>query len=482
MENIKVKLNTGNSIKANVTNATNNSSNTDLSNYYTKQQTDARIAAAQPDLTPYALKTEIPDTSDFATKEELENIELTPGPAGAPGTDGVTPHIGENGNWFIGDTDTGTAATGPKGADGTDGFSPTVTTTPIDGGTRVIITDATGDHSFDVMNGTGGNTNPTWVAYSPEEYVLDGVNDTYAMWLDNSRFSTPAAVGSYGMVIAKGQAGTDGTEAKSWIFVGEVLLPNSPIEGKTFVQVKFPLEIDSGGTVDLSNYYNKEQVDEKIAAIPTGGGAAADISYDDTNTNLGSDNPNAPIDTVQKAIEALAEDDIGSQQVQDMIDSTSMDNKSYKSLLNVLLSSPDGSIKNFGIASGTEYLSKEQIIRRLFIEKGGCEVQIDIDITMSDLGITNSSMLPSLFELNNNILTSISINKYIPVSSGWRYEWLSSSALIKFKNYQELKKYFTSHLHYDNATSGLAATTLSGAIDELASKFNSITNAEEVRY
>ena len=46
------------------------------------------------------------------------------GPAGQDGTDGqngVTPHIGDNGNWHIGDTDTGTPARGPAGQDGTDG-------------------------------------------------------------------------------------------------------------------------------------------------------------------------------------------------------------------------------------------------------------------------------------------------------------------------------------------------------------------------
>lgn len=32
------------------------------------------------------------------------------------GYDGITPHIGENGNWFLGDTDTGVKA---KGVDGT---------------------------------------------------------------------------------------------------------------------------------------------------------------------------------------------------------------------------------------------------------------------------------------------------------------------------------------------------------------------------
>lgn len=36
----------------------------------------------------------------------------------ATGADGVTPHIGGNGNWFIGDTDTGVPATGPRGLTG----------------------------------------------------------------------------------------------------------------------------------------------------------------------------------------------------------------------------------------------------------------------------------------------------------------------------------------------------------------------------
>jgi len=43
------------------------------------------------------------------------------GPAGANGADGITPHIGVNGNWFIGATDTGIAATGPAGANGQNG-------------------------------------------------------------------------------------------------------------------------------------------------------------------------------------------------------------------------------------------------------------------------------------------------------------------------------------------------------------------------
>ena len=35
-----------------------------------------------------------------------------PGEPGAAGKDGTTPHIGANGNWYIGDTDTGVSAGG----------------------------------------------------------------------------------------------------------------------------------------------------------------------------------------------------------------------------------------------------------------------------------------------------------------------------------------------------------------------------------
>ena len=44
-----------------------------------------------------------------------------PGTAGAAGKDGVTPHIGDNGNWYIGLTDTGKPSRGAAGANGKDG-------------------------------------------------------------------------------------------------------------------------------------------------------------------------------------------------------------------------------------------------------------------------------------------------------------------------------------------------------------------------
>ena len=40
------------------------------------------------------------------------------GATGEDGADGLTPYIGENGNWWLGDTDTGVSAKGPKGDPG----------------------------------------------------------------------------------------------------------------------------------------------------------------------------------------------------------------------------------------------------------------------------------------------------------------------------------------------------------------------------
>ncbi|GAK36752.1 SclB protein [Bacteroides graminisolvens DSM 19988 = JCM 15093] len=37
------------------------------------------------------------------------------------GRDGLTPHVGTNGNWYIGDKDTGVKAAGKDGLDGKDG-------------------------------------------------------------------------------------------------------------------------------------------------------------------------------------------------------------------------------------------------------------------------------------------------------------------------------------------------------------------------
>ena len=55
------------------------------------------------------------------------------GPAGANGTDGIPPSIGENGNWYLGTTDTGKPSRGEKGDPGATGAEGPAGKTPVKG-------------------------------------------------------------------------------------------------------------------------------------------------------------------------------------------------------------------------------------------------------------------------------------------------------------------------------------------------------------
>lgn len=88
------------------------------------------------------------------------------GADGAPGKDGVTPTIGANGNWYLGDEDTGkpsrgaTGPAGPDGAPGKDG-SPGKDGAPgADGTTFTPSVSAAGDLSW---TNDGGKANPATV-------------------------------------------------------------------------------------------------------------------------------------------------------------------------------------------------------------------------------------------------------------------------------------------------------------------------------
>lgn len=66
------------------------------------------------------------------------------GKPGAAGADGVTPHIGDNGNWHLGTTDTGKpsrGATGAPGKDGEKGDPGTPGKTPIRGADYWTVAD-----------------------------------------------------------------------------------------------------------------------------------------------------------------------------------------------------------------------------------------------------------------------------------------------------------------------------------------------------
>ena len=105
---------------------------------------------------------EAKNSGEFDGPQGPHGEQGVPGPQGAPGAQGEPGPKGETG------------ATGPQGEPGpkgetgeqgppgqtgpagAPGVSPTVTVTDIEGGHRITITDTTGPHSFDVLNGEDG--------------------------------------------------------------------------------------------------------------------------------------------------------------------------------------------------------------------------------------------------------------------------------------------------------------------------------------
>ena len=72
---------------------------------------------------PQGIKGEKGDTGAQGEQgiQGIQGIQGLAGKDGVNGTDGITPHIGDNGNWFIGETDTGMPSRGEAGKDGEPG-------------------------------------------------------------------------------------------------------------------------------------------------------------------------------------------------------------------------------------------------------------------------------------------------------------------------------------------------------------------------
>ena len=128
------------------------------------------------------------DTGDTGPQGPKGDTGAT-GATGPAGADGITPTIGANGNWYLGETDTGKPSrgeTGPAGADGrdgadgqpgengTDGYSPTANVTQTDNGATITITDKNGTTTATVTNGKDGADGNPGADGSPGKDGADG--------------------------------------------------------------------------------------------------------------------------------------------------------------------------------------------------------------------------------------------------------------------------------------------------------------------
>lgn len=133
-------------------------------------------------------------------QQKFNNGELK-GQDGVSGTNGITPHIGDNGNWFIGETDTNKPAQGANGVNGNDGVG--VAKSEVNTSGELVITYSNGDSTNlgkivgkDGLDGTNGQNGLS--AY--EIAKNGGFIGTEEDWLKSLK-------GEQG---EKGQDGTDG--------------------------------------------------------------------------------------------------------------------------------------------------------------------------------------------------------------------------------------------------------------------------------
>lgn len=75
----------------------------------------------------------IQDAGGASNFDVMDGKDGKDGQSGAAGADGITPTIGANGNWYVGQTDTGVAATGPQGIQGETGPTGAAGYTPVRG-------------------------------------------------------------------------------------------------------------------------------------------------------------------------------------------------------------------------------------------------------------------------------------------------------------------------------------------------------------
>jgi hypothetical protein len=146
---------------------------------------------------------DIPFADGETFQQKFNNGELK-GQDGVSGADGITPHIGDNGNWFIGKTDTNKPSQGTNGVNGNDGVG--VTKSEVNTSGELVITYSNGDSTNlgkivgkDGLDGTNGQNGLS--AY--EIAKNGGFIGTEEDWLSSLK-------GEKGERGEKGQDGTDG--------------------------------------------------------------------------------------------------------------------------------------------------------------------------------------------------------------------------------------------------------------------------------
>ena len=167
---------------------------------------------------------------------------------GATGESGQTPHIGDNGHWFVGNEDTGIAAQGEAGKDGANGkdaVPPTVTigandhwfVNGVDTGKKATGTDGKDGVSPTITIGNNGNWFVDGTDTGKKAVGADGKSPEVAIgengnWYINGTDTGKPSFGKAGKDGTNGANGANGKSAyelwKEYIASGEVDNPHKP--------------------------------------------------------------------------------------------------------------------------------------------------------------------------------------------------------------------------------------------------------------
>lgn len=167
---------------------------------------------------------------------------------GATGESGQTPHIGDNGHWFVGNEDTGIAAQGEAGKDGANGkdaVPPTVTigandhwfVNGVDTGKKATGTNGKDGVSPTITIGNNGNWFVDGTDTGKKAVGADGKSPEVAIgengnWYINGTDTGKPSFGKDGKDGTNGTNGTNGKSAyelwKEYIASGEVDNPHKP--------------------------------------------------------------------------------------------------------------------------------------------------------------------------------------------------------------------------------------------------------------
>lgn len=163
----------------------------------------------------------------------------------AKGADGVTPHIGDNGNWYIGSTDTGKpsrGATGATGQQGPAGAGMDITGATVGQIAKIAAVDASGvPTAWSPVDMPSGGSSEEMRVIKTITITSDGVNSIYFNRDDNG---LPFALTKHIRIRMYGAAQTTGsTQATLFFRAGQTTGDAS--------QSKYPIKVNSVN----SNYF-----------------------------------------------------------------------------------------------------------------------------------------------------------------------------------------------------------------------------------